>query len=244
LIEILAAQQGTTTAAQSFNDIKSFSVSGSNAYDALTKLAEAYGMQLKLNYEQESFGFVPIKKPLNRGFYLNPNINLKTLGIKTNGESQTTVLNVCGPKDSNGNEISLIPVIPESILSWFGSTKWYGDENHPATKYYSFDAGETINTSILSNYNLSNEDLSGNPADGTSYTFNNHCDLYGDYIMKTYNSDYKIDSQDYKTFSKMTEKESNFLSSITAVPYLENKLINIDYFVNTNLLTPSEYDDW
>jgi hypothetical protein len=120
-MQILAERDGVTTGEESFNDVKSFDLSDSNAYDALTKLASAFGMQLKLNYEQQSFGFIPDKNLLDKGFYLNPKVSLKELSISTDGKSQTTVLNVCGPTDSLSHEITLIGTIPASVLNWFGT---------------------------------------------------------------------------------------------------------------------------
>jgi hypothetical protein len=118
----LSLKEGKNSYEESFNDIKSFDCSGSSAYDALKKLGEAYGMQLKLNYEQQSFGFIPTKNPVNRGFYLTPNVNLKSLDISTDAQSQTTMLNVTGPTDSLGNEISILGVTPPVFLAWFGGS--------------------------------------------------------------------------------------------------------------------------
>jgi hypothetical protein len=118
----LSLKEGKNSYEESFNDIKSFDVSGSNAYDALKKLGEAYGMQLKLNYEQQSFGFMPTKNPINRGFFLTPNVNLKALDISTDAQSQTTMLNVTGAADSSGSEISILGAIPPVFLAWFGGS--------------------------------------------------------------------------------------------------------------------------
>jgi hypothetical protein len=41
----------------------------------------------------------------------------------------------------------------------------------------------------------------------------------------------------------ITELERSFLNTIEAVPYLENKLIDISYFKDTSILTEEEYNN-
>jgi hypothetical protein len=261
LMKILAAENNTSTSAQSFNDIKSFSISGSNAYDALVKLGEAFGMQLKLNYEQQTFGFIPTKKPINRGFYLNPSINLQSLQISTDGKSQTTVLNICGPTDSFNNEITILGTIPASILNWFGSTTWKD------SKYYTFSAGKTYSAADFTSVGL-------DPAkvyckkENDSYLVFNDFNMYGEYLLQQlftacatyfgpdnlntnylYSSStslntYVIGSVNYEKVDKFSDLENAFLSTITIVPFLENKLIDISYYKNTNIISDVDYNEW
>lgn len=41
----------------------------------------------------------------------------------------------------------------------------------------------------------------------------------------------------------LTAIDTNFLALANQVPWLENKLINFDYFLNSGMLSESEYQD-
>ena len=101
----------------SYNEIKSFSVSDSNAFDALKSLAEFYGMDIKVNGQSHSFGFIPLKNPLDKGNRLSPLLNLSSFNLTTDSQSMLTVMNVKGIEMPNGDYLTLLSSIPPSILS-------------------------------------------------------------------------------------------------------------------------------
>lgn len=169
----------------SYNTLRSFSISNSNAYDTLKQLADTYGMDICVNYLQRSFYFIPLKNPLDKGFRLNPLLNLAALTLDTNSQSMVTVLNVTGQEDVDGNEITILGEIPPCILTWFNTEDW-----------------------------------------ATS--------SYGKNMYQAY-----IEAQT----SELTDTEQNFLETVYYVPWLENKIINLDYFKNSYFLTNQEYSE-
>lgn len=101
----------------SYNEMKSFSVSDSNAFDALKSLGEFYGMDIKVNCQSHSFGFIPLKNPLDKGNRLSPLLNLSSFNLTTDSQSMLTVMNVKGIEMPNGDYLTLLSSIPPSILS-------------------------------------------------------------------------------------------------------------------------------
>ena len=169
----------------SYNEIKSFSVSSSNAFDALKSLAEFYGMDIKVNGQSHSFGFVPLKNPLDKGLRLSPLLNLSSFNLTTDSQSMLTVMNVQGVEMPNGDYLTLLSSIPPSILSWFNTDDW--------------------KDSIF------------------------YANMFQDYLES--NS------------TELSETERNFLATVYYVPMLENKLINIDYYMENQFLTEQERNE-
>ena len=169
----------------SYNDIKSFSVSNSNAFDALKSLAEFYGMDIKVNSKLHSFAFTPLKNPLDKGFRLSPLLDLSSFSLSTDSQSMLTIMNVKGVEMPNGDYLTLLSSIPPSILSWFNTDDW--------------------KNSIF------------------------YANMFQDYLE--YNS------------TELSETERNFLATVYYTPTLENKLINIDYYMENQFLTEQERNE-
>ena len=172
----------------SYNELRTFSVSNSNAYNALVTLAEAYGMILDVDYNNQSFCFIPSKSIYFKGLYLNPYHNLQQLEISTSSQSMATILTITGLTDIDNNEISLLPDIPQSIINWFATTEW------ASTGYSPF---------LYSNFLEALADQEGRDLD---------------------------------------ESELRFIDQINKVPWLENRIINFDYFRTNGFFSQNEYD--
>jgi hypothetical protein len=104
-----------------FNSFATFSCENVSAFDALKILGDTYGMQLKVDYSDRSFGFIPVKNPIDRGFRMNPYSNLTNLGLTTDSQSQITIMNVLGGEDYLGNPITILSEIPPTILNYFNT---------------------------------------------------------------------------------------------------------------------------
>lgn len=159
-----------------YNVVVSYSCSNSNAYAALKELGSQNEYILRSDYFTRRFWFIPRKKVEFRGYYVRPTINLQDFTLSGNGENLTTVLNVTGPEDIEGNEITLVPSLPVKVQQFIDSNAW--------------------ETSVFST-NLYT-DLYKNDPDVAAY--------------------------------------ASFLRQINQIPWLENKLINFDYFRNHLLL--------
>ena len=74
-------------------------------------------MILDVDYNNQSFSFIPSKSIYFKGLYLNPYHNLQQLEISTSSQSMATILTITGLTDIDNNEISLLPDIPQSIIN-------------------------------------------------------------------------------------------------------------------------------
>jgi hypothetical protein len=64
------------------------------------------------------------------------------------------------------------------------------------------------------------------------------------YSSSTSLNTYVIGSVNYEKVDKFSDLENAFLSTITIVPFLENKLIDISYYKNTNIISDVDYNEW
>lgn len=171
-----------------YNTIQSFSVDTSNAFDALKTLAESYGMDIKVNGQHHSFGFIPLKNPRDKGLRFSPVLNLANLDLSTDSQSLVTVLNVKGVTMPNNEYLTILPTIPPRIFSWFGTEDW-AESIFEANLYHNY-----LNSQITDS-------------------------------------------------APLTATEQEFLTTVHYVPMLENKLINLEYYLNPSFLTESNYNE-
>ena len=164
-----------------FNSFATFSCENVSAFDALKILGDTYGMQLRVDYSDRSFGFIPVKNPIDRGFRMNPYSNLTNLGLTTDSQSQITIMNVLGGEDYLGNPITILSEIPPTILNYFHTEYWKTSK----------------------------------------------------YDNNLYNS----------LATEGSQEELAFLETVNHIPWLENKLINFEYFNDSFLMTDAEKDE-
>lgn len=227
----------------SWNDIVSFSISDSNAYQALATLGENNEFIINVDYASHSFWFVPQKSPVSKGFYFNPWNNLQDFSLSGNSDSLITVLNITGPEDFNGQEITLVPEIPPVIASFINDEINVGRQklaaclvegdipnpNDPSTfqPLFMLSADQTDYTDCVGLDII--EELGNNMWENSRWNNSLYSSIYD--ILRA-RDDYQMTSVDY-----------DFLDGSAYTPWLENKLINIEFFKDTAILSVSEYND-
>lgn len=106
------------------NAVVSFECSGTNAFEALKKLATDNELILRVDYLNNNIYFIPQKNWWFKGYYFNPHINLQQFALQGSNENMATVLNVTGARDINDQEITLVPSIPEDFESYVTDSDW------------------------------------------------------------------------------------------------------------------------
>lgn len=179
----------------SLNQTIMFSISNSNAYNALVSLVEKVGLIIEIDDINKTFWFKLAKNPNYKGLLYSPHTDIKDFSLSQSGQTLTSVINVNNVTRGNQN-IGLLSDIPEKLIQYFNTPEW------ETTKFSS-----------------------------------------GFYKQKAYDLNlwYKEQNSAGIWEEKIDPKLNNFLTILDNIPWLEPKIINLDYMLKNHLLTKKEY---
>lgn len=165
-----------------YNAAITFSVSNSNALNALIQLAEQRGLNIQVDDKTATFYFIPAKAEEFSGLYYSPQIDISNLSISQQAQSLTTVLNVTG-QTLNNQEITLLPSVPSMFLTLFSSERWKNEQYRPGF-FQDFVKNQKV---VKYTYNPSD-----NPSDDIYFVKNSN-----DYITQLHFQNQKVPFGNY-----------------------------------------------
>ena len=175
----------STEDSSTFNASITFSISNSNALNALISLASQRGLNLQIDDENRVFYFIPEKNEEFNGFYYTPQLNISSFTPSQQGQSLTTILNVTG-QTLNDVEVTMLPSIPSYFLNLFNSRAWQQAKYEP--NYFSYLIKSKINQWYTTEDNKNENQLYWNIDDSLTE------------VVLTYSSTIPIGQYEYVTW--------------------------------------------
>lgn len=103
-------------------DLFSFSVDGSNLYNAIIEACNVLGYQIKVDYVlKHIIPYIPDKNAFS-GYRYRPETNQKSLSVSYDGSELCTLMHVTGGEDAYEQNIPLVPVLPQPFKQYFAKT--------------------------------------------------------------------------------------------------------------------------
>lgn len=106
-------------------DLFSFSIDGSNLYNAIIEACNVLGYQIKVDYVlKHIIPYMPDKNTFS-GYRYRPEINQKSLSVSYDSTELCTLMHVTGGEDIYGQYIPLVPALPQPFQQYFAkNTTW------------------------------------------------------------------------------------------------------------------------
>lgn len=112
-----------------------FSVSGSNAYNALVEIAKKFDATIVPRYNWNGKGgmvdFINNNDLVSNLYHLSPGVNINTFGINQQSNNLCTIMYVNGGTDANGAPVTLTPQMHGAFKYWLLEHMCYDDDKKP-----------------------------------------------------------------------------------------------------------------
>lgn len=113
----------------------SFSVSGSNCYNALVEIAKKFDATIVPYYDWGGKGgfidFINNNDFNSKIYHLSPSININNFGVNQQSNNLATITYVTGGEDAYGNPVTLTPKMPSAFKYWLLEHMCYDDDKKP-----------------------------------------------------------------------------------------------------------------
>lgn len=95
----------------------SFEEKSISPYNAITSIMKQFDATLYVDYETKQISFWQKELLSYKGLYLRPQTNLSSFSYSDKGDNLYNILHVFGNEDADENYVSILPTMPNSLLS-------------------------------------------------------------------------------------------------------------------------------